>query len=408
MPKESSYEYARQAKDIFRAADLENRDTTPEERGKIEELLARAEEARRSEQAGHSAAAFAKGLGSAGPVSVDGDMSAGPLGSAFVRSKAYQDIQDPRNRAQTWSSNPIEVPLAAKGTLTTVTGGGPGGGLVPPHFEPGVVSQLFEPISIEALFGASVIDSGQVRYANEGTADSGAAGVAEGAEKPESELAYSEVTEPVRKIATVLPVSDELLEDANSIESYLNERLTLFTRIETERQLLRGAGTDELVGVFGRSINTYARGTVDNNAVALLKAAAGVRGSANVEPDAVVLHPDNWLTTRLLSDTAGQFLGGGPWQGQYGNAGQASSSQFSSESLWGLKVVTSTVVGAGTALLGNFGQSAHIWNRGGIRVDATNSHSDHFVRNLSMVRAERRLALGVYRPTAFVQVTGLS
>lgn len=38
----------------------------------------------------------------------------------------------------------------------------------------------------------------------------------------------SEVVEPVKKIATVLPISDELLEDAASIQSYLNERLTLF------------------------------------------------------------------------------------------------------------------------------------------------------------------------------------
>ena len=407
MPKNEIHKLARKARQIIDVADDENRDLYPEESREVSSLLDQVQALKATDT---GAAEFAKGFGNAGPVSADGDIAAGPLGSAFVRSKAYQKIKDPRSRAQTWASDPIEVPLAAKGTLTTTTGGGSGGGLVPPHYEPGVVSQLFEPIGIEPLFGASVIDTGQVRYVNEGTADSGAAGVAEGGVKPESELAYSEVTEPVKKIATVLPVSDELLEDASSIESYLNERLSLFTRLETERQLLRGTGTDELVGVMDavRGISTYARGTVDNNAVALLKAAAGVRGSANVEPDSVVLHPSNWLTTRLLADSAGQFLGGGPWQGQYGNANQVSSSQFSSESLWGLKVVTSTIVGSGTALLGNFGQSAHIWNRGGIRVDATNSHDTYFVRNLSMIRAERRLALGVFRPQAFVQVTGLS
>ena len=54
-------------------------------------------------------------------------------------------------------------------------------------------------------------------------------------------------------------------------------------------------------------------------------------------------------------------------------------------------------VGAGTALVGNSGQAAHIWRRGGVSVEATNSHADLFVKNISMLRAEERLGLGVYR-----------
>jgi HK97 family phage major capsid protein len=46
--------------------------------------------------------------------------------------------------------------------------------------------------------------------------------VAEAGTKPESTIAMSEVVEPVKKVATVLPISDELLEDAPSIQSYLN------------------------------------------------------------------------------------------------------------------------------------------------------------------------------------------
>lgn len=39
-------------------------------------------------------------------------------------------------------------------------------------------------------------------------------------------------------------------------------------------------------------------------------------------------------------------------------------------------------------------------------VEATNSHRDYFVKNLSMLRAEERLGLGVYRPIAFTEVRG--
>ena len=42
--------------------------------------------------------------------------------------------------------------------------------------------------------------------------------------------------------------------------------------------------------------------------------------------------------------------------------------------------------------------------RGGISVEATNSHSTYFALNLVAIRAEERLGLAVYRPGAYVQV----
>src|SRR5918994_7889458 len=78
MPERQSEKYAREAREMLRKADLENRDATPEERGRIEELIARAEEARRSEEAGRDADAFAKSIGNSGPVSVYTDTTGSP------------------------------------------------------------------------------------------------------------------------------------------------------------------------------------------------------------------------------------------------------------------------------------------------------------------------------------------
>jgi hypothetical protein len=41
-------------------------------------------------------------------------------------------------------------------------------------------------------------------------------------------------------------------------------------------------------------------------------------------------------------------------------------------------------------------------------VEATNSHSDYFTRDLVAVRAEQREALLVYRPSAFTVLSGLT
>jgi HK97 family phage major capsid protein len=282
-------------------------------------------------------------------------------------------------------------------------------------YEPGIVSRPFEPLGVSDVFGQSQTSASQVRYVNEGTATSAAAGVAEAGTKPESTIAMSKISEPIKKIATVLPISDELLEDGPSIQSYLNGRLTLFISMEEERQLLRGNGTNELIGLFnragGQAINTYTKLAADDNTTALAKVIANTRGSSFLQPDAILIHPTNWLSSRLLRDgtggTVGQYFGGGPFGGAYGNGGASARGLFG-ESLWNTRVVLSTQVGVGTALVGNFGLGAHIWRRGGVSVEATNSHSDLFVKNISMLRAEERLGPGLYRPQAFTAVSGLA
>ena len=106
-----------------------------------------------------------------------------------------------------------------------------------------------------------------VRYIREGTATSGAAGVAEGGTKPESILGLSTKDEPVKKVATFLPVSDELLEDA-TVRAVVPDisGLGLFVNIEVERQLLRGtSGGNEVQGLLtSRSVPVYTGGTADN------------------------------------------------------------------------------------------------------------------------------------------------
>jgi HK97 family phage major capsid protein len=222
---------------IFKRAETDRRPTTPAEREHIEGLLTELQVLKASQEFGS--------------VKTVGATSATGPGDVFIASEGYKSIADPGSRPQQWSTGPIKVsdgPLMFKGTLLESGAGGPGGGAIPPLYEPGVVSKLFEPLGVAQLFGTSQTVASQVRYVNEGTALSGAAGVAEAGLKPESTIAMSEVVEPVKKIATLLPISDEMLEDSPSIQSYLNARLSLFVNIEEERQLLRGAGGNELVG----------------------------------------------------------------------------------------------------------------------------------------------------------------
>jgi HK97 family phage major capsid protein len=360
--------------EIWAKADQEGRPATPAERGQVAKRL---DEIKAIRERSDLDAAMARIEGNGTSEIRSGDGSGPPIasdaGRAFVESDGFKSIQDPTTRGQRWSTGAIPVgSFQTKGTLLEgagAPGAGSGGGLLPvPTVVPGVVEKLFQPIQVTDLFATITTYSNTVRYAIEGTATSGAAGVAEGAAKPESTLGLSTVDEPVKKIATSITVSDELLEDAAAAQGFVGSRLTLFVQLEEERQLLRGAGTNELVGVVGRNgVNTYGAGT-DDNVTAIAKVIGNTAGSSFVMPKGIVMHPVNWLASRLVRDgaggTVGAYFGGGPFGVAAQNAGAAG---LFGQTLWDLPVALSNTVGLGTAIVGGFANAAAIARRGGPR-----------------------------------------
>jgi HK97 family phage major capsid protein len=423
-------EHVASYQDIYKKADDEGRDPTDEERLDVESHL-KALEALKKErsEAEENIKTLARvdelgrELGPSVPA-LDARVTSEPqdrvmygmqktLGEAFIESKGYKDaINEYRENGGRFREGFAipSVALEAKGTFLEGAGGG-GGGLAAtvPQVIPGVVEKLFQRLTIADLLMSGQATTNSIRYVVEGTATSGAAGVAESGTKPESTFGFTTADEPIKKIATLLPVSEEMLEDAPAIQSYINGRLTLFVKIEEERQLIRGtSGGNEVQGLLtSRSVPVYAGGTAaGNKAVQLFKAMNGLRGSAFLEPDWTIMNPTDWQDIRLLTDTAGQFFGGGPFQGPYGNGqNRDASNQLSpaADMVWNKPVYVTSAVGAGTAIVGTQ-SSAQVWRRGGLRVDASNSHSTYFQLNLVAIRAEERIGLAVYRPTGFVEV----
>lgn len=409
---------SKEADEILKTAEKEDRDPTEEDEkriqeisGEVKDLRTKREEYQRMVDTEQEIRGKSIDLDNVTEVEIKSEPDKS-IGQQFIESKGYQEIlakaKDGGLSSGSFSTGKIELKA---GSLLE---GGQGAGLIPvPQVIPGQVDTLFQRLSVADLIASGQTSVNSLRYVVEGTATNSAAAVAEGGTKPASDLALSTVDEPVKKIATVLTVSDEMLEDAPAVQSYINQRLSLFVKQTEEASLTSGAGTNDLVGILGRSgIHTYPAGTVDNNAVALFKAINGTRGSSFLEPDAIIMNPANWQNTRLLQDANNQFYGGGPFTGAYGNGGQGLGfgGQLSGQvdSIWTKPVVITTAVGVGTALLGSFRLAAQVFRRGGITVEATNSHASNFTSDLVTIRAEERLALAVYRPGAFTKVTGLN
>lgn len=412
-------DFLREAETILTDAASEQRPLTDVEgrwvKGLIESAQQASDVSRRlkgiSPLTAEQAAFFATGRATAAPGLTPGDL--------FVNSDAYKAIQDPQRRSQNWSTGPVTISgpgafaLEAKGTLlegTGAPGSGSGGGMVPvPQVVPGVVSTLFRPLVAEGAFTAATATTNTVRYVTQGSAISGAAGVAEGGLKPESTIGLSTLDEPIKKVATLTNISDELLEDAPAVQMFINGQLSLFVQLEVDRQLIRGAqGGNEVQGLLtGRGVPVYAGGTAaGNKAEQIFHAMSGVRGSAFVEPDWAIMHPSDWETIRLLKDNSGQLYGGGPMVGAYGNGAPVSASgQLTGavDSLWNKQVYLTSTVGAGTAIVGSRAAAA-VYSRGGVSIEATGSHGSNFQYDLVAIRCERRLGLCVFRPIGFCEV----
>jgi HK97 family phage major capsid protein len=336
-------------------------------------------------------------------------------GRMFIESKGFQAI----GASQRWTTGAVQVApgpprLEMKGTLMESPGFGGGAFVSVPQLVPGVVNVLYQPLSIEQALNSRLADGPTVRYITQGTATSGAGGVAEGGLKPQSTLGLSTVDEPIKKVATVVYESQELFADAPSVSSWINGQLMQFVNVEVERQLFRGtAGGNEVQGLLtGRGVPIYAGGTaVGDKSVQLFKAMNSLRGSAVIEPDFAILNWQDYEGIRLLRDVSGQYYSSGPYGSTYGVASQVSaSSQVSGpvDNLWQKPVYVTTALGAGTALVGSRA-SAEVWNRAGLTIEVTNSGAtpdgtDLFSHDLVAIRCERRLGLACYRNHGFVEV----
>lgn len=284
----------------------------------------------------------------------------------------------------------IEIPEAEFKTLITLS-------TINAQTErrPGIVEMALEQRTIADLMLQGTTGVNAIEYYEETTVTNNAAAVAEGGTKPESALGYTLRTDTIRKIATWIPATDEVLRDVPRMQSIIEGRLIYMVKAEEEDQLLNGDGTPpNISGILDRTgLQTQAKGG-DPTPDAIYKAMTKVEVNAFADPTAVVIHPNDWQEIRLLRTADGIYIWGSP-----ADAGP--------ERIWGLPIRKTTRIAEGTALVGAFRPHAEVIRRDGITITVSTEHSTYFVENKVAILAEERLTLAVYRPAAFCTVTGI-
>ncbi len=281
-----------------------------------------------------------------------------------------------------------------------------GGSFVLPENRPGVLDLLQREITLLDLIPRLGTESDTIQYIREDVFTNSAAFVAEATAttgttgtKPESVLQYSTQSATVKTLAHWIPITNRLLDDAPAIRGIIDTRLLTGLDLVLETQVLTGDGTGEnFSGLLaaGSGINVQSKGA-DNVIDAIFKGRTKVRVTGHARPNAVVLHPNDYESVRLLREgtggTAGAYLMGPP-------------SETGPTTIFGMPVVESEALSENTGLVGDFRVGISLFDRemSAIRVGTIN---DQFVRNMQTILAEGRWGLVIWRPTAFTQVTGI-
>ncbi len=257
-----------------------------------------------------------------------------------------------------------------------------------------VVPTAVQMPKVEALIPHLPTTQSSIKFMKESTFTNNTAPTAENATKPENALAWTEAEQNVRKIAGSLPVTDEQLDDVPGLLGLIETRLALMLAIASETQFLTGDNTaPNLNGYLNLSgLLTQAKGG-DNAADAIFKAITKVQATGYTDPTHVIMHPNDWQDLRLMQTADGTYIYGPP-----SDAGEPR--------IWGKPVIPTTRMTENTCLTGDFAGNSSIYEREGVTIKI-GYVGDDFIKNRKTIVIERRVALVVFRDSAFCKVTGI-
>ena len=364
-----------------------NRDLTPAESAKVEELAAKAAELRATIERQEKGSALIASF-SAGEQGVDhfenGTYIGTTIGTAgALGAKQHLALTGAGGRKSTeMLARSLgargEKSLVATGTTTTTVP------LSPDPIETGVV-----PTSVlEAL--ASVTRANPVyKYLRQTVRENNAAIVAPGAVKPTSLVTVEPIEGRLQVFAHISEYVDEyLLKDTDVLASFLTTQLFYMLREAVEEEILNGDGlAGHLRGILNTSgVQTQAFAT---DAVTTLRLAALKLENVGQVADLFIVNSNDWASIETQRVTSGSFDLGGPVD-------------RASQKLWGTQVVTSTRITAGTALA--LDRSAAGVDTDGV-IETKWDQSGGFDKNQVRARVEGRFGLSVYQPAGIVKAS---
>jgi HK97 family phage major capsid protein len=263
--------------------------------------------------------------------------------------------------------------------------------VVAPDYVPGIFYDPDTAFRVRNLMPVGITNSNAVNVVREYDYTDATDITAEGAEYKQGDFNLKMTSATVYKITGYLILSEEMLEDVDGLASYIYSRLPSKLAVKENQQLLYGTGSSEISGLYTNA-TAYTDNLADSATTLIDVLADAVRQVKDDEymPTAILLHPadvTSYLT--LNKDSTNRYMA--PWV-------------FTGESptIAGVPVIESTAVTQGTFFVGDFQRAAQVFDRRQNTVEISNQNEDNFIKGMLTVRAAERIALAIYRPSAFI------
>lgn len=391
------------AQKIVDGAKAAARDLTKDEQADVEKHLEAVKECDAQIEAERKSADLMGRLTGAQNVSFEDEQAeaekahlAGTLGERFVKSDAFQEFC--KSHPNGPSKSPFEVKvgnigdiadlgIGSKATITTQTG------QPSPTRLPGYTSTLLdEPIAFLNLISTGSTNSAWLEYAQITGETNGADIVAEGELKPLSDITTAKAEAKAHVYADGFDVTNQELADDKALVSIMEQRIRWHVRNKVEDTLINGDASSNVRGILNTT-GTQAQ-AFDTDVVTTLAAALAKVEAVQVAPQAIVMNPADAWKLALSKEAGVGYLMGNPL------------AQSLNPTPFGVRLVKSNRVAAGTALVGNF-SSVFLLEREPLSVVAFNQHKDYAQRNMAYVRCEMR-ALQMFRSPRDIVVADLA
>lgn len=219
-------------------------------------------------------------------------------------------------------------------------------------------------------FNRIIVSSNSIEWVSTGLAPE-AEIVAEGELKPEATLISSLDVINLETVAHWVSATRQVLEDAPALRSYIDS------------QLLQGV-YKKLDAVAGAALTGATLPTASaTDLISAVRVGIGTVQEAGFAPSLVVLNPMDYAAMDV--DMLSKTLDGDRIRATY----------------WGLDVVASAQVTAGTAYVGDFGAGTAFFDRNVASVYVTDSHAENFTSNIITILGEARAAAVISNVNAF-------
>jgi|GEM_PF-2951225 len=231
-----------------------------------------------------------------------------------------------------------------------------------------------------------------IQYVVDGSA-TGFATVAVGAQKPSTGYIPTVKDAAVRKIAGLLDVPDELMDDVVGFRAWIAYELPKAYMDAEDLQIYKGNGTGEnILGLWTQAGNqSFPQGTVTAASNTIDKIVAGITEVRKLKraTSAVVISAVQWQEILINKSTTKEYT--------YPIVLDANGVMR----IGGVPIFWSNVFTDNEGLVGDFARGTAIFQRKSMQIGYFDQNKDNVEKNIITIRLEGRIALPIFYPESF-------